>query len=797
VTEVATPNPDLWRTLSSLLDRALDLDCAQRKAFVESLRASEPEVASELAELLAAHESAAAERFLELAVLPPQPTVQPGQTLGAYRLIAEIGHGGMGNVWLAERMDGRFERKVAVKLLGMGFAGRAGEERFRREGSLLARLSHPHIARLLDAGVTPGGRPYLVIEHVDGEPIDRYCDKSTLDIEERLKLFLDVLAAVAAAHAQLIVHRDLKPSNVLVTREGQVKLLDFGIAKLVDVQPARGETMLTRMGGWALTTRIRCSRAGDRRPNFDGNRCLRARRDALRIALRKAPHRYAPARTHGDLQGRRRNRAAPHVGNIVVADEASASANIATSRGTTPQRLKARLKGDLDTIVRKALKKDPAERYPSITSLAEDLRRYQRHEPISARPDSMSYRAGRFVRRHRVGVALAALALVAVTAGIIGTIYQARTARTERDYALRQLSRAEALNDLNHFLLSDAAPLGKPLSVNELLGRAEKIARRQTAGSAESHADLLLAIGDQYSSMDESERARSVLQGAYAIAHATNDGAIRARTACALAVARAQGGDFARAMSLVQQGLAELPDDAQFGLDRIYCLLKASYVARENGANSTAIARIELAGTLLKQSPFRSAIQDFNIQSNLAESYSQAGQPGQAIPLFEQAAATLTSLGRDQTQNAGTLYNNWALSLDLAGRPREAEEIYRRAIEVSRSNDTDEAVSPMLLLNYARSLRWLERLDEAAKFAEKAYERGKAKGFEVVVNQSLLLRASTYRAQGDVARSAAMLAEVEPRLDRHCLRSTLRLPDSLSSKPSRRRPAGILTQPLD
>ena len=224
---------DRWRTLSPYLDEMLEIaGDEQRAAWLSSLRARNPTIASELGEFLAEHRELSDARFLEGTARRPGPTLA-GEAIGAYTLVAPIGEGGMGTVWLAERGDGRFDRRVAVKFLKVALAGRGGE-RFTREGRILARLVHPHIAQLVDAGVSASGRPYLVLEHVDGEPIDRYCDRLALDVDARLRLFLLVLDAVAHAHANLIVHRDLKPSNVFVRDDGHVKLLDFGIAKLLD-----------------------------------------------------------------------------------------------------------------------------------------------------------------------------------------------------------------------------------------------------------------------------------------------------------------------------------------------------------------------------------------------------------------------------------------------------------------------------------------------------------------------------------------------------------------------------------
>ena len=244
-----------WRALSPYLDKALTLSEHERAIWLESLRAEQPELASQLEELLDEHFAAQLDRFLEQGPSFPLAGVGlPGQTVGAYRLISPIGQGGMGTVWLAERSDGRFERKAAVKFLSASLVGQGAGARFRREGAILGRLSHPNIAELLDAGVSETGQPYLVLEYVDGQPIDKFCDKRNLDVRSRIRLFLDVLRAVAHAHANLIVHRDIKPSNVLVSNDSVVKLLDFGIAKLLEGGGRHGAaTMLTLEAGGAFT----------------------------------------------------------------------------------------------------------------------------------------------------------------------------------------------------------------------------------------------------------------------------------------------------------------------------------------------------------------------------------------------------------------------------------------------------------------------------------------------------------------------------------------------------------------
>jgi serine/threonine-protein kinase len=247
-------SPEQWRVLSPYLDCALTLSKEDCALWVQSLQTEKPEIADKLRGLLEEHRAAIEEGYLEHGPALSLDRGASGENIGAYRLISIIGHGGMGTVWLAERSDGRFERKAAVKFLNLALTGRGLEERFKREGAILGRLSHENIAKLLDAGLTATGQPYLVIEHVEGEPIDRYCDRYRLNIDQRIKLFLDVLSALAHAHANLVIHRDIKAPNVLVSKDGQVKLLDFGIAKLLEGEgQAAPSTMLTQEAGAPLT----------------------------------------------------------------------------------------------------------------------------------------------------------------------------------------------------------------------------------------------------------------------------------------------------------------------------------------------------------------------------------------------------------------------------------------------------------------------------------------------------------------------------------------------------------------
>jgi serine/threonine-protein kinase len=393
-----------WQRLSPYLDRALDLGTGDREAWLLALRAADAALALDVEELLAEHRQLNAKQFLEQPspVRPGQPTLA-GTAVGAYTLLRPIGFGGMGSVWLASRSDGCFEGQVAVKLLNAELMGRTGAKRFRREGMFLARLAHPHIARLIDAGVSGAGQPYLVLEHIAGLEIDEYCDRHALGIEARLRLFLDVLSAVAHAHANLVVHRDLKPTNVLVTAQGRVKLLDFGIAKLLESDAeSPHETPLTHGAGTVMTLKFAA-------PEQVIGDSITTATDiyALGVLL------YGLLSGQHPLGARRRTVAEilkaiveeePRRVSTVVADPDAAPEELephAVRRATTPLKLQRILRGDLDAIVAKALKKRPYERYASVAELADDVRRFLENEPIGARRETLLHRIVKFARRCR------------------------------------------------------------------------------------------------------------------------------------------------------------------------------------------------------------------------------------------------------------------------------------------------------------------------------------------------------------------------------------------------------------
>lgn len=492
-------NPDQWQVLSPYLDQALTLSEEECARWLESLRSENPDIAHKLQELLSQHRAAEEKGYLERSpAVPLAGAGQAGQTVGAYRLLSMIGQGGMGTVWLAERSDGRFERQAAVKFLSIGLAGRGGEQRFKREGAILGRLSDPNIAKLLDAGVTADGQPYLVLEYIDGEPIDRYCDERKLDLHARVVLFRDVLGAVAHAHANLIVHRDIKPTNVLVSKDGEVKLLDFGIAKLLEGEGQEGKASpLTREAGSLLTPEYAA-------PEQVTGGAVTTATDVYGLGVLLyvlltgqrpvGPGPHSPAellKAIVEIEARRPSE---------VISEKSRTADSAANRSTPADKLSRQLRGDLDTIVVKALKKNPDERYRSVTAMADDLGRYLRNEPISARPDTITYRAVKFVRRHRTAVTLATLVVVATVAGVVGTLVQARTARQQRDAAIRERDHATRITGFmtNMFKVSDPFQRSGNITAREILDKAAQQIETDLAKDPEAQARMMSVMGEVY-----------------------------------------------------------------------------------------------------------------------------------------------------------------------------------------------------------------------------------------------------------------------------------------------------------
>jgi serine/threonine-protein kinase len=736
------PHSDGWAEVSPYLDEALELDPQQRETWLAALETTQPLLTAALRELLALHAANRASGFLERSPLRNEELLV-GQQIGPYTIERLLGRGGMGSVWLARRSDGKFEGSVAIKLLDRRGLGRNAAEQIRHEASLLARLSHPHIARLFDAGVRDSGQPYLILEYVAGERIDHYCTMRQLPLAARLRLFLGVLDAVAHAHAQLIVHRDLKPSNVLVTPDEVVKLLDFGVAALQPLhEPEPGaptEASQALTPGYAAPEQLR----GEPVSAASDVYAL----GVLLYMLLTGQHPFGSGdATHTQL-----------VRATLTEEPAPASGRIASA---AEQR---QVRGDLDAIIARALNAEPTRRYATATEFAADIRAFLGNFPVQARPATRAYVAHKFAQRHWGGILSVLLTLLVLIGATVITTLQLFEARRQRDFARSALARAEALNELNNYVLTDAAPAGKPFTVNDLLGRAAHLLERQHTNDANRVA-LLTSIGWSYNTQDEQQTGLRLLDKSYQLSRGVHDPSVRARAACSLADTLANHETSPRPEALLAEGLRELPAGAEFALDRSFCLLRGSFIAVDAGDLRRAIGRAQGAIEALNQVPFDHEVAELRAYADLGEVYRVAGRYPDAIAVFERIWPRLVALGRDDTITAVTWLNNWGLAAGQAGRPLEAERLLRRSIEIHRVDASDAAVSPMVMTNYAQQLFDLLRLDEARAYAETAYREGLRAGDDVVVNQTLLRLARIYRAQHEYVRASNMLDEVEPRL---------------------------------
>lgn len=516
-------DPKRWHRAQELFHQAASLSAGECAEFLDRVCSGDDELRSMVDRLLAADSDSPSLLDLgagELAALVEDDFETPPTRLGRYEILEQVGRGGMGTVYLARRADGSFERSVALKVIRAGLDSDEPLRRFRSEARILARLEHPSIARLYDAGVEDG-QPYLAMEYVRGERIDRYCDARGLGISRRLALFRRVCEAVQHAHQNLVVHRDLKPSNILITDDGEVKLLDFGISKLVEDE-VEGGADLTRTGMRAMTVEYSSpeqvrgdpvTAASDvyslgvvlyelltgRRPYENGQTPL----ETARAVLETDAGRPSSAVTRPD---------APLA--ITSQEESPSPAGLAKLRGMTPDQLSRRLRGDLDTILLKALQKKPERRYASVQVLIDDLRRHLDGRPVVARPDTVPYRLRKFVRRNWVGVAAGAAVVVALVVGLTVAVWQARVASAQRDVARLEAEKANRITDflIDVFEVADPATArADTLTAVQILDRGAGRIETELSSEPLVQATMMDVIGRVYTSLSLYGRADSLL----------------------------------------------------------------------------------------------------------------------------------------------------------------------------------------------------------------------------------------------------------------------------------------------
>jgi len=729
-------DPDSWDALSPLLDAALDLDPTARAAWLEELERRQPDLAARLKQILAGEARADADGFLQPAQSAGTDLLASPEAriLGPWQLDRPIGHGGMGTVWLARRRDGRFEGTAAIKFLTFALGGAAGQARFRAEGSLLARLTHPNIARLLDAGVSGSGQPYLVLEHVDGSAIDAWGDERHLDVPARLALFQQVLSAVAHAHANLIVHRDLKPSNILVTHGGTVKLLDFGIAKLLDQAPddstvtrdrfltldaaapeqIRGEAVSTATDIYALGILLYRLLAGRHPTNED------------------CPTPAARARA------------------IVEVEPAP------LSRAVKVDRLRKLFAGDLDNIVAKALEKDPARRYQTVAAFAEDLTRYVNHLPISARRPTWTYRTGKFIRRNRAAVLGGVVVWLALIGAAVITALQARAARVQRDVARYQTERANAQVEFQKLLLSEVGD--RPMTMGELLDRGRSLLLHQSGGDPRFLPSLLVDLSGLYGQIGDRRVRDTLLNTADSIARALGVPALMAQVQCDRVTQLRTQGKYSEALAVLAATDSLLARAAD-PIVTVGCLEARGGLDVEMGHDDQAAAAFRSALAIKER---LGQTRDAPYFDGLGAAL-EGGHPREALSVFARAIQGMDGTGHGGMLSRTIIQHDAALVLIKLGETAEAERLLHDVLIRAAAADRHGRIDWQPLIHYAETALTQGHADSARKYFAMIVTRADAEASAFWQGRGLFGLARAEIALGQTARarrSAARFATI-------------------------------------
>jgi serine/threonine protein kinase/tetratricopeptide (TPR) repeat protein len=755
-----------WGQARELFERLVDLPAADREESLSGV--SDAELAARVRRLLEA--DAEAEGFLETPVvavaggLLEAEEPAPPERIGPYRVLRRLGRGGMGEVFLGERADGLFEQRVAIKLLRRGMATEEVLGRFARERRILARLEHPHIARLYDGGATDDGRPYFVMELVEGEPITGYCRARSLGVDERIRLLLDCGDALAAAHRNLVVHRDLKPSNVLVTKDGEVKLLDFGIAKVLGPDDTVEGLVETR-------TDLRLLTPAYAAPEQILGEPVTTATDVWALGA------LGYELLTGTQPQKRESRSPAALASVVAGAIERPSARVeregldalpfASPSPGERRRLSRRLRGDLDNVLLSALRREPERRYGSVTALSGDFRRHLAGQPVKARPDTLGYRVGKFVRRNRVAVGAGLLIFASLVAGLAVAAWQARRAEAQARTAAAAARRAEGVKEFLIGLFEVADPeqaSGGSVTASELLDQAGKRLETELSSEPDIQADLLEAVARIDRGLGRLDTAEGLAQRSLTIRQhilPAGDAAIGRSLATAGAVKMSQG----------------KLDDAEKQITAALAMLEA---AEPPDSLATARARSDFAQVLFWKGQAEPAIANErrvyetyrrvlgadNAQTamhlrNLGVLLDEVDRVDEAEKAYRDSQAVLVKqLGPDHV-NLAYSYVNLASLLDLRrGQAVEAEALYKRTLEIRRKalgNDHPTVgqalqLSGLFYLNQGR----LDESESTYREALALFRRINPKHFEV---------GKCLNGLALVASRRGLYADAEKRLD--------------------------------
>jgi len=637
----------------------------------------------------------------------------------------------MATVWLAERIDGSLQRQEALKLPRSGWAiGLA--QRMARERDILASLEHPRIARLYDAGVTAEGRPWLAMEHVVGAPIDLHCKELRLDIRARLKLFLQVADAVSHAHARLVVHRDLKPGNILVTPEGEVRLLDFGVAKLLADDAAPG-SQITQMMGRAVTPDYASPEQVSGRPVGVATDVY-----SLGVVLYELLSGVRPYRL-------KRDTAAALEEAILMADVPVASAQAAD------RRVARTLRGDLDTIIAKAMRKEPAQRYRSVEAMAADIERHLAGEAVLARPDSRWYRMRKAIGRHRAAVAIA----LALLAGTALASWQARVASRERDQANALLARNEAVNNFYTMLFTEAVAPEHAGAVRQMLERGTQMVA-PAFGAVPEHEAAILRILSEF--FDEPDRGEALLARAAEITRSSGDLTLRAQIDCDRGQMQEALGRGDEAAKMLERWIDAPGTPA---VAAVHCLQMRGAMAANTLDGQLALRSTQAALQRLRSAGLGGGEVEADLLGDIGYALHVSGRSGEAEPYFEDALQRYRALNRLDGLHARVMLSNWGVMELATGDVQRALQRYDELLAGHRRLMAWRAPPSWVLGNHAVALERVGRLDEAlASYAETmrvSDEAGHAQG----VRYGLVGMAGVLLSMGQAGEAAATLARAD------------------------------------
>ncbi len=799
-----------WERLAEIFYAAVALTGDERSALLAGACADDPALRADVERLIAAHERAG--RFIESpAILSvgawlderSEPPVVD-RSFGPYRVVREIGRGGMGAVYLAERADGQYEQRVALKLIKRGMDTDLVLRRFRAERQILASLDHPNIARLLDGGTSDDGRPYFVMEYIEGEPIDEYADARHLSIPERLRLFLHVCSAVAYAHRHLVIHRDIKPLNILVTPSGVPKLLDFGIAKVLN--PGADEPTSSVTGLRLLTPEYASPEQVDGHPATTVSDVYSLGVVLYELLTGRSP--YQP-RSPAPLDVVEAVRTTdPERPSSAVARARSATAERSRRRGIghdraavtatgSIDRLQRRLRGDLDTIVLTALRKEPARRYQSVEQLAADIERHLAGHPVLARADSFRYRAAKFVRRNRVVVAAATLVTLALLGGTAATAWEAHAARAAQLRAERRFSEVRRLANALIFDYHDAIkdlPGATPVRerlLRDALSYLDTLAR-EAQGDRSLQRDLAIAYrrvgdlqgGSAMSNLGNTEGAlesyRKAMRLLEALLRADSNDARTSREIAGLAVALGNltfdAGDIATSLAYARRARVMLeplattgPIDATLRLelnaaDDLFGVLTLEGGDPEASAelHRKNLARLESAPEAEQRSPRLRRAHSVTLH-HLADALVQLGDLRGALDAYQRSETIRKQLAAEfpgNTDYRGLVRasNYWiAEVLAAMGRPAEALVRYRTNL----TEDSAMVRADPKNAEYRSGLAF-----SLSRVADMLLTLGRAREALADYRQSLRLREVAFRADPDNLFKRLQLIESHGRICR-------------------------------